>query len=173
MEVVKDPDSSREERLTRMVEQYQSSLLTMCYAYLHERGLAEDAVQETFLKAYKALDTFRGDSKEKTWLTSIAINECRNVRRSAWFKRMNRSVTIEDVPNAACDRCDQDAADLAAAIQRLPDKLKEVVILYYYQEMTMQEIAKIVGVTPSMVSRRIKKAHARLHGMLGKEYLYG
>lgn len=65
MEAVKGSDSNREERLTRMVEQYQSALLTLCYAYLHERELAEDAVQETFLKAYKALDSFRGECKEK------------------------------------------------------------------------------------------------------------
>lgn len=169
MEAVKDPDSNREERLTRMVEQYQSALLTLCYAYLHERELAEDAVQETFLKAYKALDSFRGECKEKTWLTSIAINVCRNVRRSAWFVRMNRRITPEDIPSAAWDNYDHDAADLAAAIQRLPDKLKEVILLYYYQEMTMTEIAQIVGVSPSMVSRRIRKAHAKLHGVLGKE----
>lgn len=173
MEAVKGPDSNREERLTRMVEQYQSSLLTMCYAYLHERELAEDAVQETFLKAYRAMDSFRGESSEKTWLISIAINVCRNVHRSGWFNRMNRSVTPEDLSVAVWDDYDQDAADLAAAIQQLPDKLKEVVILYYYQEISMPEIARIVGVTPSMVSRRIKKAHAKLHDVLGKEYLYG
>ena len=86
---------------------------------------------------------------------------------------MNRSVTPEDLSVAVWDDYDQDAADLAAAIQKLPDKLKEVVILYYYQEISMPEIARIVGVTPSMVSRRIKKAHAKLHDVLGKEYLYG
>lgn len=173
MEAVKGPDSNREERLTCMVEQYQSALLTLCYAYLHERQLAEDAVQETFLKAYKALDTFRGECSEKTWLTTIAVNVCRSVRRSAWMVRVNHHVTPEDMPMAVWDNYDQESADLAAAIQRLPDKLKEVILLYYYQEMTMTEIAQIVGVSPSMVSRRIKKAHARLHGVLGKEYLYG
>lgn len=173
MEVVKGPDSNREEQLTHMVEQYQSSLLTLCYAYLHERELAEDAVQETFLKAYKALDSFRGECKEKTWLTSIAINVCRSARKSAWFVRVNRNITPEDIPVAVWDHYDQDSVDLAAAIQQLPDKLKEVILLYYYQEMTMPEIAKIVGVTPSMVSKRIKKAHAKLHGVLGKEFLYG
>lgn len=82
---------------------------------------------------------------------------------------MNRRITPEDIPSAAWDNYDHDAADLAAAIQRLPDKLKEVILLYCYQEMTMTEIAHIVGVSPSMVSRRIRKAHAKLHGVLGKE----
>ena len=47
--------------------------------------MAQDAVQETFFKAYKALDSFRGESTEKTWLYSIAFNVCRDMRRSAWF----------------------------------------------------------------------------------------
>ena len=51
MEVVKDPDNTARERLTRMVEAYQQPLLTMCFAYLHDMQLAEDAVQETFLRA--------------------------------------------------------------------------------------------------------------------------
>ncbi len=173
MEVVKGPDSSREERLTRMVQQYQRPMLTICYAYFHEREMAEDAVQETFLRAYKAMDTFHGESSDKTWLTSIAINLCRSWRRTGWFSRVNRSVTPEDLPIAAGEDYDQSAADLAAAIRTLPDKLKEVVLLYYYQEMTVTEVAKIVGVTPSMVSRRIKKAHAKLQDALGKEYLHG
>ena len=112
MEVVKHPDSNREERLTHMVEQYQSSLLTLCYAYLHERELAEDAVQETFLKAYKALDSVRGECKEKTWLTSIAINVCRSARRSAWFVRLNRRITPEDIPSAEWDDYEHETAGM-------------------------------------------------------------
>lgn len=173
MGYVESSNTVREERLTHMVEQYQSSLLTLCYSYLHERELAEDAVQETFLKAYKALDSFRGECKDKTWLTSIAINVCRSMRKSSWFVRVNRSVTPEDIPVAVWDHYDQSSADLAAAIQQLPDKFKEVILLYYYQEMTMPEIAQIIGVTPSMISKRIKKAHAKLHDALGKEYLHG
>lgn len=166
------PSCHQEQSLCRMVEQYQRSLLTLCYAYLHERGLAEDAVQETFLRAYKALDGFRGDCSEKTWLTSIAINVCRNMRRSGWFRHVDRSVVPEEVAAATVQGYDQQAADLAAAIQRMPDKLKEVILLYYYQQMTLAEIAGIVKVTPSMVSRRIKKAQALLQQLLGKEYLH-
>lgn len=173
METANKRDISQEERLIRMIEQYQSSLLAMCYAYLHERELAEDAVQETFLKAYQAMDSFRGECKEKTWLMTIAVNVCRSMRRSAWFTHVNRSITPDEMPLGTWDHYDQEAADLAAAIQQLPDKLKEVILLYYYQELSMPEIAKIIGVSPTSVSKRIKKAHVKLQSVLGKEYLYG
>ena len=61
METVKGPCRSAEEEITRLVEEHQLALLRLCFAYLHDRALAEDAVQETFLKAYRKLDQFRGN----------------------------------------------------------------------------------------------------------------
>ncbi|MEG2187982.1 MAG: sigma factor, partial [Clostridia bacterium] len=66
MEVATAPDKIREETLRRMMTQYKNDLMRMCAACLKDSALAEDAVQETFIKAYKALETFRGDSSEKT-----------------------------------------------------------------------------------------------------------
>lgn len=173
MDVVKAPDNSREQKLIRLIEEYQKPLLDMCYIYLRDRELAEDAVQETFLKAYQAMSTFRGESKEKTWLAKIAVNTCRDMRRSAWAKHVNREVIPEDLPIVANESFNQSAIDVANAIMQLPDKYKEVILLHYFQEMKMSEIASIIGITTSVVSRRIKKAHEALHSLLGKEYLYG
>lgn len=83
MEVVKGPDNIREEDLLRLMAQYKNDLMRMALAFLKDEALAEDAVQETFFKAYHALTAFRGDSSEKTWLMRIAINVCRNIRRDA------------------------------------------------------------------------------------------
>lgn len=172
MDVVKAPDNSREQKLNRLVTAYQKPLLDMCYIYLRDRGLAEDAVQETFLKAYKAMKTFRGESQEKTWLIRIAINTCRDIRRSAWHRHMNRAVTPEDVP-AVAENSHSLSIDIADAVMRLPDKYKEVILLHYFREMNLSEIASIVGVTTSAVSRRIKMANQELYSLLGKEYLHG
>ncbi len=172
MEDVQSPAWTPEEQLTQMVSQHQSALLALCFAYLHDREQAKDAVQETFLRAYRALNNFRGGSSEKTWLTRIAINVCRDARKSAWIIHVNRRITPEDLPLSAPENHDPDVACLAAAIHRLPDKLKEAVLLYYYQDMTMTEIAQALGVSPSIISRRIKKAHAKLQGLLGEEDFY-
>ncbi len=80
MEVVTGPNISYEEMLAQMVAQYEVSLLRTCYMYLRDRELAEDATQEAFLKAYKALPTFRGECSEKTWLMRIAMNTCRDMK---------------------------------------------------------------------------------------------
>lgn len=82
-EVVKAPDNDRDQFFVKLVNEYQGVLLHMCYVSLRDQELAKDAVQETFLKAYRSLPTFRGESSEKTWLIQIALNTCRSMQRSA------------------------------------------------------------------------------------------
>ena len=91
------PSCNVEEEFSRLVSQYQRQLLHMCAMYLHDSAAAEDAVQETFLKAYRALPQFRGECNEKTWLMRIAMNVCRDMTRSAWFRHTDRRITPEEL----------------------------------------------------------------------------
>lgn len=172
MEFVKGPTYSREEMLAHMVAQYEVILLRTCYMYLHDKGLAEDATQETFLKAYKALDTFRGESSEKTWLMRIAINTCRDMKRNAWFRYLDRNVEIERLPQPAKVFELMEADDLTQAILKLPAKHKEVILLHFYQDMTMREIASVLDISASTVQKRVTAACSKLKKMLGKEDFY-
>ena len=101
METVKGPCRSAEEEITCLVETHQLALLRLCFAYLHDRALAEDAVQETFVKAYRKLDQFQGKANVKTWLSSIAVNCCRDIRRGSWFRHVDRSISIYQLPISA------------------------------------------------------------------------
>lgn len=169
MELVKGPNDSREEMLARMVAQYEITLLRTCYMYLRDRGMAEDATQETFLKAYKALETFRAESSEKTWLMRIAINTCRDMQRSAWFRFVDRRVEMEQLPLPAREPAFEEADDLTQAILRLPPRYREVILLYYYQDMTLREIASVLNIPVSTAGKRVKAACSKLKKMLGKE----
>lgn len=173
MQTAQGPGKDLQTFFTQLVDEYQKPLLNLCYMYLRDRTQAEDAVQETFLKAYRALPSFRGDSSPKTWLTRIAVNVCRDLQRSGWFTRINRFITPDDLPERAAEEKDEDAADLADAIMRLRAPHREVVLLYYYQNMTMPEIAEALGVNASSVSRRLKAACAMLREALGEEAAHG
>ena len=159
MGIVMGPDNVREETLRRMMTRYKNDLMRMCVAYLKDAALAEDAVQETFVKAYKALDTFRGDSSEKTWLIRIAINTCRSIQRDRWFRFVDRSVAADILPIQSAS--DEDRA-LMEAVMSLPHKYKEVVLLYYYQGLNLMEISEALGVAASTISTRLKKAREKL-----------
>jgi RNA polymerase sigma-70 factor (ECF subfamily) len=159
------PDSVREERLISLMDQYEVKLKRMCCVYLRDMSLAEDAVQETFVKAYKCLDSFRGESNEKTWLMRIAINTCKDMRRASWFRYVDRHVTLESIPAPICDSTFEQA-ELVMDIMKLPRKYLVVVLLHYYQGMTTREIAQVLKIPHQTVSSRLKHAREKLRAAL-------
>lgn len=166
MSVVTGPDNQREEKISSLVRLYEKDLLRTCCVYLRDRDMAQDAVQETFLKAYKALDSFRSESTEKTWLYSIALNVCRDMRRSAWFRYVDRRVTLDYLPDPVEPVPDASIA-LMQEIMRLPRKLMEAVWLYYYEDMNMKDIGDMLGVAETTVGYRLDKARTLLRCRLG------
>ena len=170
MDCFKGPDNpqSNEEKITQLINTYQLSLKRMCCVWLKDAALAEDATQETFLKAYAALSDFRGECSEKTWLTRIAVNVCRNLRRGWWFDHVDRSVEIERLPEAAVPFEDADSS-LIDTVAALPLRLREITMLYYYQDMNMSEISEALNISVSAVSRRLEKARRQLRAQLEKE----
>jgi len=166
MQRIKTPDPVQ---FTELVSAYQTPLLRMCCLRLGDAELAKDAVQETFLKAYKALPSFRGECSMQSWLMRIAINTCRDMQRSWWHRHVNRNITPEEV-NLSCETVSDDAITVTQAIAALPVRLRETVLLYYYQDMQLDEIAQALGISPSSVSGRLKRARARLRTALKGVY---
>ena len=166
MDTVKGPNRTPEEEITRLVETHQLALLRLCFAYLHDRSLAEDAVQETFLKAYRALAQFRGAANEKTWLSKIAVNCCRDMYRSGWFRHIDHHVTLDMLPEPFVEPPQRDDA-LTVEVMRLPIRLRVTVLLYYFEDMNTIEIAETLGISQQAVSSRLLRARNKLRKALG------
>ena len=156
--------STNDSDLERWMREYGPSLKRTCYLYLKDVALAEDAAQETFVKAWRSFSTFRGDCSEKTWLMRIAVNICRDMLRSAWFRRMDRRVTPEELPLTAPSKDEQ--PQLAEAIMALAPKYREVIILYYYQELDTQEMALAVRTSVNTAKSRLFRARKLLREQL-------
>ena len=133
-----------------------------------ERQLAEDAFQETFVRAWRHMNTFRGESSAKTWLSHIAVNVCRDMLRTPWL-RMRRSVrSVEEMEHLPAP----DATprhELMDAIRALPDKYREVIVLVYVQDMKLREAAAQLRLPVPTVSTRLRRARARLAQLLSEE----
>lgn len=144
----------RDDTLSEWLEEYGDLINRTCCLILGDRALAEDATQETFIRAWKSMAKFKGDASPRTWLTRIAINVCRNVRRTAWFRHFDRSVSPEDLPLSAPD----EDRTLLLTVQQLPEKYKQVIILRYYQGMSLDEAGQSLGISRSAAHHRLQKA---------------
>ena len=146
----------------RVYETTYRVLLKYAIVHLSDPTDAEDAVQETFLKVYRNLDSFRGESSEKTWLIRIAINCCRDYRRSAWYRYIDFRVSVDQLPFLSSAPPSDDHIALTMAIMKLKPKYMEVVLLYFYEGYPIKEIAKMLNLTEAAVSSRIHKAKQKL-----------
>lgn len=145
--------------INTLVNHYGDNLLRLCFLYLHDYHSAEDAVQETFIKAYRNIDKFRGEADIKTWLTSIAVNECKSQLRKKKYKNLF-AITEMDKNTPYYDKVFDDT--VINAVCSLKPKYKEVILLFYYQEMKAKDIANILNITESAVTVRLTRAREQL-----------
>lgn len=146
-----------EELFKKLVTQYGNSILRMCYMYLKDYQLAEDVTQETFLQVWNKYETFENKSSEKTWITRIAINRCKNCMRASWFKR----ISIEELPEIFENDSSEmilNKGTISLKIMKLPQKYREVILLYYYQELSVKEISAVLNQKETTILERLKRA---------------
>lgn len=130
---------------------------------------ADDVVQESFVKAYRALDTFRDGAAFRPWLLRIVANETRNVLRSRGRRaRREESAVLHDVVLDPADQAlsNERRAELLAAVQALPDQYRLVVTCRYLLELDEQETATVLGWPRGTVKSRLHRALGRLRAQL-------
>ena len=166
-----------EDGMELLIHRYGDSLLRLCTLYLRDPYLAEDAVQDTYLKVWRHYQGFEGRASEKTWITRIAINTCKSYLASSWRQRVETTevtrVLEEGLQNSSGN---QDAyeklnntMDLMKEIMELKDKYRLAILLYYYQELPVPEIAKIMGRQESTVFTLLKRGREQLKKKLPRD----
>lgn len=162
---------NKNKEIERLICSYGNDVLRVSYLYLKDIQRAEDAFQEVFIKVYKNYHKFNGKSSEKTWILSITINLCKDMLRSSWLRRVfvsDTDITEEknemDTDQAAIKKIENKI--LFNEVMSLPAALKDVIILYYYQQFDTKEISKILGVAEGTVRSRLHRARERLKGKL-------
>lgn len=143
------------------LKQYKDTVYRIAYTYLQNRADAEDVAQETFLKFYLRKDAFADDGVEKAWLIRVTMNACHNLYRSVWQK--NRTEMPDEIPEPFASPADN---MLYTAVFSLPEKYRIVVLLYYYEEYSVKEIAQITGRNPSTIQTHLERARKKLKAIL-------
>ncbi|MGP4062926.1 sigma-70 family RNA polymerase sigma factor [Halobacillus sp. H74] len=162
-----------EQAINEIMESYGQSILQLVYSYVKDKSIAEDLTQEIFVKCYKNLHTYNGQSKIKTWLWRITINHCKDYLKS-WYKRKviiseEKVMGVENNHSSTEEEVMQDFVDgeLVSTIMDLPTKYREVIYLYYYEDLTTREIAQVIKKSENTIKTRLKRAKVILKEQLG------
>lgn len=168
-----------------LITKYKDRIYSLCFWYLNDHQEADDAAQETFIKIFTSLKAFRQDAAFSTWAHRIAINTCKNKRKSLYF-RFSRRKKIFDEPDAngrlmeiaddgshpatwqpdvQLDRKETGAA-IQQAISRLNEKKRMVVLLRDIQGFSYEEIAKITAMNLGTVRSTLARAREELKQQL-------
>jgi RNA polymerase sigma-70 factor, ECF subfamily len=137
-------------------------------ALLHDPGLAQDAVQEASLRAWRKLSRLRPGSPLRPWFLGIVANQCRDQMRGRWWQviRMPQPLVLSsDFPEDVASR----RAELREALLRLPDSERRVVILRLYLDLPWAEVAAATGVTEAGARSRYYRAVDRLRPVSGSQ----
>ena len=167
MERAAVPSMIREQRLNQWIEDYSDSFLRTCFLYLSDQNQAEGATQDAWIKVWKHMDDYERKSiaNDKAWLLRIAINICKDYRRSAWFRHIDRNKALDELPPQVIAVEPEDRT-LTLMVMDLPDRYKQVILLHFFQGLTMQETADVLNTSQPTVHRRLKKAVELLKGSL-------
>ncbi|MGQ9625428.1 MAG: RNA polymerase sigma factor [Anaerolineae bacterium] len=157
------------EAFARLVEAYQVAVYNLTYRMLGNAAEAEDAAQETFLRAYRRLSTFKPEKKFSTWLLSIASHYCIDQLRRRRFTWLS----LEEMPpwqelSGARPHPEEEALrqetceEVHALLEKLPGPYRAVAILRYWYELSYEEIAEIMDTTESAIKSRLYRARRML-----------
>ena len=159
------------EAFGRLVERYQRPIYRLCYRYTGNHEDANDMAQEAFLRAYRAIGRFRGESAFATWLYRIAVNACLNFRAA---RRPPADELPEDLPDPAPPSMERLAQlererRVRDAVIRLPEKQRATIILKVYEELTHEEVAAVLGASVGTVKANLFHALRNLRKLMTGE----
>ena len=158
---------------TVLVDRYKDLVYTLALRMMKNREEAEEVAQDTFIKMYKSLTKFKGDSKFSTWIYRVAYNTC--LDRLKKNKRQQHTVAIDEYTehqvktiDNALDKIETKEKQQAIkdCLELLPSEDSFLLTLYYFEELSLDEISKIVGLKPNNVKVKIFRSRKKLATIL-------
>jgi RNA polymerase sigma-70 factor, ECF subfamily len=159
--------------LATLVERYRERVATMAARLLGWNDGAEDVMQSVFFAVWRHRQRFRGDAKLWTYLASITVNQCRSLQRRRWLEErvrrlMGANRQVAELSGDSAALSSERAIIVRQAIARMPVTYREVVVLRYLEELSIDEVAKVIGIKRNAVEARLSRARK----LLGESLAY-
>jgi len=156
-----------------IIERHKEKVYRIAYSIVRNRAIAEDISEETFIKLYFKSGTFKGKSKFTTWLYSITANTAKNHLRS--INKKHNDISVEDILTLKSNTAEPDRKAEASlisqrineAIEKLPERQREVFTMRYINEFSIDETADVLGITQGAVKANLSFAISKLRELLG------
>nr|WP_256711076.1 RNA polymerase sigma factor [Paenibacillus sp. FSL A5-0031] len=156
-----------------LIRKYWKDVWNYSFVLTQKHDMADDITQETFIRAFRSLYSFRGESTVKTWLLKIARNITINYRHSAFFRKivlMDQIKNNQSTPSAESIYFDDQFVDrIWELVLRLPKKQREVILLNAHYQMTLEDMANVLGLPEGTVKSRLHRARLKLDEWLKEE----
>lgn len=151
---------------TKLIEENIKSIYRVAKGILSSEDDIEDAIQNTILKAYSNIKTLRKEELFKTWLIKILINECNKIYNFN-KKCISLDKVIEEQYNDKYENL-----DLKIAVDSLPEELRLVIVLFYFEDLKISEVSEIIGIPEGTVKSRLSRAKTKISESInGKEIM--
>lgn len=155
-----------EELIESLINDYAEDVKKIAFLYVNDVMESEDILQEVFIACYQNLHKFRKKSSYKTWLIRITINKCKDHNKRWSVRNLFYKASIDPQGNFHSAEesllTKENADETMSRLSQLSSKYKEVLILYYYQELTMEEIGKVLSISRNTVKSRLLRAKKKL-----------
>lgn len=161
---------SDEQAFQESMQIHSDYLLRIAYLYVKDWQVAEDIVQDTFLTYYVKFEQFEERASLKTYLVRIVINKCKDYLKSWAYRKQqltNRFFQTKIDPQKVLQQAER--LDIAEAILQLPIPLREVIIHYYYDELSVLEVSALLGISDNTVKTRMRRARQLLKESLAED----
>ncbi|NQV31571.1 MAG: RNA polymerase sigma factor [Phycisphaeraceae bacterium] len=154
----------------QIVEQHDRGVAGLVYRLLGWSGDVDDVTQDVFLAVYRHLHRFRGDCSLKSWIFTIAVNQCRSARyrRMIYLKRKEIAPGIDQPCGATLAQMAETHEAVRRAVARLPARLREPVVLVYLEGLAVAEVCKILKISTNTCHVRLSRARGQLKQSLEK-----
>lgn len=145
----------------KLIQENKASLYRISKSILKNEADVEDAVGETILKAYKNIDKLRNSESFKPWIMKILVNECYSIGKA--HKRLELCEDLNEYEGTYEDNRDN---SLMFYVEKLEEEFKTVVILFYYEDLSIKDIGRVLGISEGTVKSRLSRAKSKLKAMM-------
>lgn len=163
-----------DEYIRYVLDTYSVTIIRLCFSYVRNIHDAEDIAQDVFCGLIMHRPVFESSEHEKAWLLRTAVNKCKNHLKSSW---VSRTVLSDDDLSAATQQTggspeDDNGRELLEAVMSLPEKYRTVIHLYYYNGLSLAEIAAAKHISTATAGTQLARGRELLRKKLGEDFRY-